>query len=320
MHKDQLRLFLALAAAAMAAGVGLSHAASRQPESPASSAAEGSAAGPKSWEERAATFGGDEWVTRPSRDAALGFTTSLEIQEILIKPGQRVKEGTRLIRARDGEVLAGIALQELRATNRSEVENAEAARDLAQSRFDAVEKVMLSDAGTEAEFEERRIGLVSAKIGVAAALKTLEEEVLRLAQLREQAQRYYINAPFDGIVDQLVGEVGQAVTERDPVVRVVDIDPLWIDVPVRTETTISERIAPGHQAWALLDLPGEPVVLTGRVLYVSAVADSASGTRRVRVEVDNPDEWPAATRARVRFSQPALPLATAAHDDGADKK
>lgn len=261
------------------------------------------------WAQRSAAFGGDEWVTRASRDAALGFTSALEVQEIYVKPGAAVTKGTRLIRARDGEIITGLAVQEQKSKNDTEVRNARAAEELAQSRFDAVEKVMVSDAGTQAEYDERRISLASAKIGVEAAAKRLEEEVLRFEQLKEQAKRYYIDAPFDGVVDQLVAEVGQAVTEQDPVIRVVDIDPLWIDVPVKIETTIRGQIAPGHQAWALLDLPGEPVVLTGRVLYVSSVADSASGTRRVRVEVDNPKLWPAGTRTRVRFTPPG-PLST----------
>ena len=77
------------------------------------------------------------------------------------------------------------------------------------------------------------------------------------------------------------------------------------DVPVKTDATIREKLEPGHEAWALLDLPGDPVVLKGKVLYVSSVADAASGTRRVRVEMANPTRWPAATRTRVRFNEPS---------------
>jgi multidrug efflux pump subunit AcrA (membrane-fusion protein) len=39
-------------------------------------------------------------------------------------------------------------------------------------------------------------------------------------------------------------------------------------------------------------------------VYVSPVADSVSQTRRVRVEIDNPEGWPAGTQARVRFTEP----------------
>ncbi len=257
-----------------------------------------------SWEVRGGRFGGDEWITRASRDVPMGFTISLEVQQIPVKAGQAVKAGQLLVRGRDGEILAGLAVQKARAENDTEVKNALAQQELAQTRFDAVQKVMSQDAGTAAEFDERRIALDSARIGVEAARKKLEEQVLEHARLTEQAARYRLEAPFDGVIDTLAVEVGQTATERDPILRVVKIDPLWIDVPVKTSETIRQSLDPDHLAWVLLDLPGEPVVLSGKVLYVSSVADSSSGTRRVRVEVSNPQRWPAGTRARVRFTDP----------------
>jgi len=256
------------------------------------------------WESRGSQFGGDEWITRPSRDSAMGFTLSIEVAELLVRPGDRVKTGQLMIRGRDNEILASLAVQKSAAENDTEVKTARVNLELAQSRFTAVEKVMAKDAGTSAEFDERRVQRDGAVIAVEAAQKRLELEVLRFEQLRRQAERYRVEAPFDGIVDTLAAEVGQTVTEQNPIIRIVSVNPLWIDVPVRTGDTILRGLKPGHPAWALLDLPGEPVVLAGKVLYLSAVADSASGTRRVRVEIANPDLWPAGTRARVRFDDP----------------
>ncbi len=264
----------------------------------------GGAATTDIWDERCALFGGDEWVTRASRDSAMGFTLSIEIAELAVRPGDRVTKGQMMIRGRDSEILASLAVQKSAAGNDTEVKTAETNLELAKSRFAAVEKVMERDAGTSAEYDERRVQRDGAVIAVEAAKKRLELEVLRFEQLRRQAERYRVEAPFDGVVDTLAAEVGQTVTEQSPVIRVVNIDALWIDVPVRTDATILKRLTPGHSAWALLDLPGEPIVLKGAVLYVSSVADAASGTRRVRVEVANPSLWPAGTRARVRFDDP----------------
>lgn len=257
------------------------------------------------WAERGGRFGGSEWVTRPSRDAALGFTLAQEIRHILVKAGDRVKAGQVLARARDSEVLASVAVQEARAKNTTEVENARAQLELAQSRFDAAERALKGDALNQAEFDERRIGLVTAKIALEAAQKRLEEEQLRLVQLQKQAERYRVEAPFDGVIETVAADEGQTATENQPVIRVVNVDTLWIDVPVATDQTITDKLGPNHPAWVLLDLPGDPVVLTGRVLYVSPVADAASQTRRVRVEAMNPTGFPAGTRARVRFAPPA---------------
>ena len=92
--------------------------------------------------------------------------------------------------------------------------------------------------------------------------------------------------------------------------RVVDIDPLEIDVAAPTEITLADEsigrsdVVVGQPAWVLLDLPGRPSVLVGTVTEVSAVADSRSATRRVRVEVPNPTRILAGVTAFVRFTEP----------------
>ncbi len=257
------------------------------------------------WMDRHTRFGGTEWFTRARQDSPLGFTLAIEVEEIVAKGGARVKAGDTLIRGRDGEMVAALNVQVARAENETEVETAMAAQELAQIRFDAVEVAKKEGVHNLAEYEERRVQLVSSKIAVMAARKRLEEEKLKTVQLREQTKRYRIVAPYDGIVDQVACEVGQTATENQPVMRFVDIDALWIDVPLRISETISLGLKAGHPAWVLLDLPGPATVLDAKVLYVAPAADASSGTRRVRVEAANPEHKPPGTAVSVRFTPPA---------------
>ena len=256
------------------------------------------------WAGRQARFGGTEWITRARQDAPLGFTLAVEVQEIKAKGGMTVKKDDELIRARDGEVLAALAAQKARADNKTEVDSATFQRDLAKARFDGVKEAKAADASSKAEYEEREAQFKVAEVAVESAEKRLIEEAHRADQLREQAKRYRILAPFDGIVDQVVCEIGQTVTENQPVMRLVDIEALYVDVPIRTDQTLGLKLRAGHLAWVLLDVPGEPVMLVGKILYVAPTADAASNTRRVRVEVANADLLPPGTAASVRFSAP----------------
>ncbi len=86
--------------------------------------------------------------------------------------------------------------------------------------------------------------------------------------------------------------------------RIVATDPLWIDVPTPTGQTLTLGLKPGDKAWVLLDLPGQPKVWVGKVIEVGAAADPASNTRRVRVELANPNDWPSGMTAWVRFTAP----------------
>ncbi|MBY0309038.1 MAG: hypothetical protein K2Q09_09880, partial [Phycisphaerales bacterium] len=66
------------------------------------------------WNERASAFGDLEWITRPSRDATMSFTSPVEVREILAQPGARVKTGQLLVRARDGDIVAAVEAQRVR--------------------------------------------------------------------------------------------------------------------------------------------------------------------------------------------------------------
>ncbi|MFN0010489.1 MAG: efflux RND transporter periplasmic adaptor subunit [Phycisphaerales bacterium] len=256
------------------------------------------------WAARSARFGGSEWITRPSRDTTMEFPQPLEIAEVAVTGGQQVKRGQVLVRAKDEEARAALMAQKLRAANDTEVRNARANLELAQSRFDAAEEAKKREAVAQAEHDERRIGLEVAKINVDAAEQRMKEEQYRAVQLEEQAKRFRLEAPFDGVIDQVFAELGQTFGENKPVVRIVAIDPMWIDVPIATDQTLTSRLVQGSPAWALLEVPGDEVVIPSRVLYVAPSANAASSTRLVRVEVPNRAGWPAGTRARVRFDAP----------------
>lgn len=255
------------------------------------------------WLKRAKAFGGHEWVTRPSRDAIMGFTIPMEVAAVEVAGGQAVKKDQILVRGREGEAVASLAAQRIKSSNRAPVDSARANMDLAQIRFDAATKAQNESAMTDYEFQERRLTLAAAKAAHENAVAQLNEEQERTKQAVEAVERYRIRARFDGIVELVIAEPGQTIDIQQPVIRVVQVDPLWVDVPVPTEETIRMKLAENGKATVLLDVPTdkpEGVQLSGKILYVSPVVDAA-GSRRVRVEVANPEKWPAGTRARVKF-------------------
>ena len=88
------------------------------------------------------------------------------------------------------------------------------------------------------------------------------------------------------------------------VLKIVATDPMWMDVNAPTSLTMTLGLKPGDKAWILLDVPGEPAVYVGKVIEIGAESDFAGQTRRVRVELANPSEWPVGPAAWVRFAAP----------------
>jgi len=103
----------------------------------------------------------------------------------------------------------------------------------------------------------------------------------------EQLRRRLIIAPSDGVITDLVLDLGEAADAYQPLIRLVDpslcrfecsldasqASPLKIDQAVRLEIDSGEK----------------PTVVTGKIAFLSPVADKASGLVRVKVLFENPD-------------------------------
>jgi membrane fusion protein (multidrug efflux system) len=131
-----------------------------------------------------------------------------------------------------------------------------------------------------------------------------EQAKVTLDRFKSRLDRLRLYAPFDGIIETVTVDVGQSVGEEDPVLRVVNTDSLRMDVAANTDETLRLGLKPGDAAWVLIDVPGEHRVYVGEITEVSPVAYYATRQRRVRVEMPNPDGWPAGLPAWVRFTEP----------------
>lgn len=252
----------------------------------------------------AQSFGGEKHFSRPSRDSTMGFTFPAEILEIRVKGGDEVKKGDVLLKANASEQEYQRDLQKLLAETDLEIMRAQTALDQAQVEFDAQKKMKDDRGGSPVEFLRAEAQLAIRKVELDIAKFQQVQQRLNLAFRQAIVDRFSIRAPFDGRIDLVVADLGEVKKDGEPVVRVVDTDPLWIDVPANAAQTIMLKLKPGAPAWVLMDLPEEPRVYKGSVIEVSAEADARSNTRRVRVELPNPHDWPSGLTCWVRFTEP----------------
>lgn len=249
-------------------------------------------------------FAGIKHVTRPSRDATIGFAQPTRLTEVLVAGGATVKAGQILVRGEDAEELARLKLQKIRADSDLSVKKAEKARDLAQLEFEKTKLAAGTGVASSQELDRSRLTAEGADLDLGIAKMNQDQEVLAVEMGQARVDRLLIKAPFDGQVDVVLADVGQSVSESDKVVRVVNVDPLWIDVPAPTAKTLELGLKLGDACWVLMDLPGPAEVHKGKIIEVSPVADSASATRRIRVEISNPRKLVAGVSSWVRFEEP----------------
>jgi membrane fusion protein (multidrug efflux system) len=158
-----------------------------------------------------------------------------------------------------------------------------------------LENVSLSTGAAKARGEVARLEAQAAGTrelvnrGAASARELQEaEHQLRVAQLsaREASAGFgttRIVAPFDGVVSRRDVRVGEFVTSARAAFQVVDLQRLRV-VASLPERDIGKVLV--GQPVQLASAYDDALVVTGRVARVSPVVDSATGTFRVTIAVD----------------------------------
>ncbi len=159
------------------------------------------------------------------------------------------------------------------------------------------------------DMDERDTEARLAAIQLRQALDTQRLAKIERERSMSVLNRRTIKSPITGVVMERFKTIGEYV-EDQPVVRIAQLDPLHVEVFVPVEHL--GKIRPGMQAevWteAVTDSSWK-----ASVSRVDRVADVASGTYGVRLELPNPDySVPAGLRCQLKFiDAPYIPLATA---------
>jgi HlyD family secretion protein len=240
-------------------------------------------------------------VTIPSADITLSFVVSGKIAEILVKEGDTVEKGALLAALHDEPERIQTEQLKVQAADRTRILSAKA--ELAQKRVDLEKLDAARKKGAVSDWEvaHMKLNVRMAKLSLQAATIEHEQFHRQYSQAVQQLARLRIASPIPGRVEKVFMEAGEGVEKLGPVVQLVRTDPLWLDVPVPLPQ--AKRLAMGQQAVVLF--PGDPAGKStdGRIVYISSVADAASDTLRVRIDVDNPSDRPAGERVTVDFPQ-----------------
>jgi len=138
-------------------------------------------------------------------------------------------------------------------------------------------------------------------IGKTWTKTQMDSAQAQLRRIELDIEHTVVRAPFDGVLQDRLVEVGDYVGVGDPVALIVDLD------PILAVAQLSERdaavIRRNNDGQARL-VTGE--VVDGRVRYVSVVGAAGTRTFRVELEIGNGDEHiPAGLTAQL-----TLPIAT----------
>ena len=234
-------------------------------------------------------------ATMPSEDLAIGAAQSGVIAHLAVRVGDRVKKGELLFRLNTKRDELEVA--RLRVVAESDAEVREAQARLVQAEREEKRYLDLHDreiAGDSAlderrrEAEVARIKLERAKVEHKVADLRYQEAAARLAER-------IVHSPIDGYVAELHHRRGEAVEELQPVVKLVSLDPMWVefDCPV-----VDGRLF-AKGAKVEVQRADDAASAAAVVVFASEVADAASQTFKVRLELRGRPSWKAGVKVFV---------------------
>lgn len=193
--------------------------------------------------------------TAPNRDVHLSAELAGTIQSLRVRKGAMVKRG---------QVIATIDKGDLEI----QLVRANALLRVKQKEYEAATTLKKRGLQNEVAFTTAEAELANAKATVANVKLAIKNSVIR--------------APFAGVVDRLIVEVGDYVASGDEVAHLIDLEKLVI------EADLSERhiqqVRKGQTASITL-LGGDKI--SGTLRYVSRNSSLATNTFPIEIEITN---------------------------------
>lgn len=240
-------------------------------------------------------------VIEPSEIVDVGIANPGVIERIDVQRNDRVKKGEVIATLESSVEQATLKLAKTRASLNTAIELRRQSAEfgsMTQKRNQAlVQKAAISRQDMDQLRTETRI----AELQVQQELENKRIAKLEYSRANAILQRRIIRSPLDGIVMERFKSAGEYVEEK-PILRIAQLDPLHVEVIVPVEYL--GRITPDMQAQVTAVVPGAATHVA-TVERVDVVADAASGTYGVRLNLPNPDyQISAGLRCKADFLPP----------------
>ncbi|BHH85202.1 efflux RND transporter periplasmic adaptor subunit [Desulforhopalus sp. 52FAK] len=237
-------------------------------------------------------------ITKPVADVELSFVQPGKIKKVMVKEGDLVEQGATLV-ALDDEIEQ---IQKKILTGRSEngvpVELAKV--ELIQNEKNLINLKRAQEKGATSQWEVDHAALAVDTALLKLKVKQFEhsQDVLKLESVLELIERLTIKSPVRGIVEDIMVEPGETVQAMVPVLRLVEIDPLIIELPVPVDQAVTLTVGQNGRVTFL-----DTTELAGTVTHIASIADAAATTLSVTLMVENSGRRPAGERVTVIFDE-----------------
>lgn len=245
--------------------------------------------------------GGYPAISRASKEIVMAFTVRGVVEEILVHETDPVVPGQPLIRLKDAVQYWVVESQRIAAEDTTPQENAARRLALAKYDVDSLEDAARRDAVSPRELVRARSDFSGAELDVRAADSAHEQSVATYKREKARLEDMTLLSSIEGFVVSVSVDEGEAVDEMQSVIQLVNVDPLWMDIAVPVQ--LGFRLKPGMSAVVHWRDLAQDVPTDATVKFVLPVADPASNSIVVHIEMQNPQKIPSGLHGRVKFPE-----------------
>ncbi len=242
---------------------------------------------------------------QPMRTVTLAPLRPGRIRQIAVDEGQFIEAGRVAVYLDDHVQQRRVEIAKALAESRLELQLARVRMEQARRELERIEGLARGRNVSTKELNDAQANAEAARLAYQQAI--FKHEQARREYRLQQAllDDLHLKAPFDAYVARRHKDAGDSIQEQEPILTLVQLDPLVVTVDCPLEAGCELRVGQKVLVRPLgVDLPPRE----GEVYFISRVADPASQTVRVKLRVANDDAgWTAGLRVELRF-----PTATAA--------
>ncbi|RPI62376.1 MAG: biotin/lipoyl-binding protein, partial [Planctomycetaceae bacterium] len=174
-------------------------------------------------------------VTTPSGDAILSFVQPGRVAKVLVKEGDSVTAGQVLIQQDDKAEKASVAQLKLVSEDDIRIKAAQATLDQKKVDLQNLKEALKNGAATQFEVEHSELDVLIADLSLDLSKFQQAQDKLKYTEAFEHLERMKLLSPFAGKVEVVRIREGETTDIQTKIMRVVKIDPLWIEVAVPRE-------------------------------------------------------------------------------------
>jgi HlyD family secretion protein len=237
-------------------------------------------------------------TVKACRRAKLAAPAGGLIERLLVKKGQRVKHDQVLLELWNDDLRAQERLaREQLSTSETQAQQACMQADLAEKEAARARQLMESGFISPEGLDQKLSAAKVSRAGCEAARSQIDQSKSRISVAKASLERMVLRAPFDGIVADISGELGEYATPSPPgiptlpAIDLIDDSCMFVSAPIDEVDAANVKV--GQIARITLDaIKGKS--FPGRVKRIAPyVLELEKQARTVEVEVaftDPPDE------------------------------